>query len=120
MSLEWEQGIESLKCVNRVDLSLSGSFADMVLFPSADAMDNNGTLLFILTSPGQLHVYDKACLSSLVSQQKNSSASAVQYNIVVPTTEPQMTVSKLGLVQRDGDLSKVLSQVLLWRLKNSK
>lgn len=112
LSLEWEQGIESLKCVNRVDLSMSGSFADLVLFPSADAMDNNGTLLFILTSPGQLHVYDKACLSSLVSQQKNSSASAVQYNIVVPTTEPQMTVSKLGLVQRDGDLSKVLSQIV--------
>ena len=111
LSLEWDRGIENLKCVNRVDLSLYGSFADMVVSPSSDARDRNGNLLFTLTSPGQLHVYDKACLSSLLSQQKDSSVSAVPYNMVVPTTEPNMTVAKLDLVHGDGDLSKFLSQV---------
>lgn len=92
----------------------------MVVFPSAYAANSRGTLLLILTNPGQLHVYDKSCLSSLMPQQKNTPVPAVQYTTMVPITEPNMTVSKLGFVHRDGDLSRVLSQVLLWHLRNSK
>ncbi|EXB88401.1 Syntaxin-binding protein 5-like protein [Morus notabilis] len=112
LSLEWDKGIESLKCVSRFGLSLYGSFADVVVFPSAYETNSRGTLLFILTNPGQLHVYDKSCLSSLMPQQKNTPVPAVQYTTMVPITEPNMTVSKLGFVHRDGDLSRVLSQIV--------
>lgn len=103
-----------------MDLSLHGSFADMVLLPSAGVMDGSDTLLLVLTNPGQLHVYDKACLSASTSELKNTSIPAVQYNMVVPTIEPNMTVSKLSLVHVDGEFSRAFSKVLLRCLSNSK
>lgn len=115
LSLEWSRGIESLKCVSRIDLSLHGSFADMVLLPSAGVKGDNETLLLILTNPGQLHVYDKACLSALTSQLKNTSVRTVKYTTIVPTIEPNLTVSKLSSVHRDGEFSRSLSKVLFSR-----
>lgn len=110
--LDWSSGIESLKCIDRVDITLNGSFADMVLLPSVGSVESCGTLPFVLTNPGQLHVYDDACLSSLISQQeKKTSASPLQYPEVIPTIEPYMTVGKLGLVHRDGKFSRDLSKV---------
>ncbi|KAK1571272.1 hypothetical protein Q3G72_014394 [Acer saccharum] len=69
LCLDSSSGIESLKCVSRVDLTLSGSFADMVLLPSLGGMESCGTLLFVLSNPGQLDVYDDACLSSLIDEK---------------------------------------------------
>ncbi|KAM6598814.1 hypothetical protein CsatA_018423 [Cannabis sativa] len=115
LSLEWSQGIQSLKCVSRVDLSLHGSFADMVLLRTAGVIDSNSneTLLLTLTNPGQLHVYDKASLFTSTSQLKNTSVRPVpvKYTTVVPTTEPDMTVSKLSAVHGDGEFSQAFSRI---------
>lgn len=114
--MDWSSGIESLKCLGRVDLTLVGSFADMVLLPAAGAMENGDILLFTLTNQGQLHVYDEACLSALMSQQKKKTVgTAVQYPVFIPTTEPCMTVAKLALVDRDGKYSSPLSKVVFFR-----
>lgn len=114
MSLDWSAGIESLKCVGRVDLTLNG-FADMVLVSSTGTAESSGTgmSLVVLTNPGKLHVYDDTCLSALISQkEKKPSVTAVQYPMFIPNLDPYMTVAKLGLVYRDGKFSKVLSEVL--------
>lgn len=99
LNLDWSSGIESLKCVGRVDLTLNGSFADMILVPNATATEGYGiSSLFVLSNPGQLHFYDDSCLSSLMSQpEKKHSVPAVQYPEVIPTVEPYMTVGKLTL-----------------------
>lgn len=110
MSLDWSSGIESLKCTGRVDLTLNGSFADMVLLPSGGDMGTSSTL--ILTNPGQLNLYNDAGLSSSISLlEKRNYVSSIQYPMVIPTIEPQLTLAKLGLVFRDGKFSKALSKV---------
>ncbi|KAJ6772604.1 LETHAL 2 GIANT LARVAE PROTEIN [Salix koriyanagi] len=111
LSLDWSSGIESLKCTGRVDLTLNGSFADMVLLPSGGVLGASGTL--VLTNPGQLNLYNDAGLSSSISlQEKGNYVSSIQYPMVVPTIEPRLTLAKLGLVFRDGKLSKALSEAI--------
>ncbi|XP_022744121.1 uncharacterized protein LOC111295038 isoform X2 [Durio zibethinus] len=113
LSLEWSSGIESLKCINRVDLILNGSFVDMVLLPTMGEMESGGNLLFVLSNPGQLHVYDDVCLATFMSQkEKKPCVSSGQYVMPIPTVAPCMTVSKLGLVDRDGEFSKALSKIV--------
>lgn len=110
LSIDWSSGIETIKCIGRIDLTLNGSFADMVLLSSNGVSKTKGTL--ILTNPGQLHFYDYACFASLMSQQqKQNSVSSMQYPMVIPIAEPYMTLGKLGLVNRDGEFSKALSKV---------
>ncbi|KAG5237446.1 syntaxin-binding protein [Salix suchowensis] len=95
LSLDWSSGIESLKCAGRVDLTLNGSFADIVLLPSG------------------AEFYNDAGLSSSISlQEKGNYVSSIQYPMVVPTIEPRLTLAKLGLVFRDGKLSKALSEAI--------
>ncbi|KAL8503177.1 hypothetical protein ACS0TY_022067 [Phlomoides rotata] len=36
LTLEWSSGMETLRCISRMDLTLAGSFADMILIPSAE------------------------------------------------------------------------------------
>ncbi|PON86590.1 WD repeat containing protein [Trema orientale] len=91
----------------------------MALLPSAGVMDNKETLLLILTNPGQLHVYDKSCLSGLTSQLKNTSVPSTKYTMVVPTIEPNMTVSKFSLVLRDGEVSRALSKTSAEKLSGA-
>uniref|UniRef100_A0A2P2MDL8 Uncharacterized protein LOC105648813 n=1 Tax=Rhizophora mucronata TaxID=61149 RepID=A0A2P2MDL8_RHIMU len=111
LSLDWSYGLESLKCVGRTDLTLNGSFADMVLSSRADISEPNGA--FILTSPGQLDFYDDSCLSSLISQQEiKTSVGSIQYQMVVPTMEPVMTVGKFSLIHKEWKSSGALSEVL--------
>ncbi|KAF8397271.1 hypothetical protein HHK36_016182 [Tetracentron sinense] len=118
LSLEWSSGIETLRSVSRVDLTLNGSFADMILVPTAGAMENNHTAaLFVLTNPGQMHIYDDASLSALTSQQeKKPSVHSVQFPVVIPTGDPCMTVAKLSLVLAGGNLSKTLSEASTMKL----
>ena len=114
MSLDWSAGIESLKCIGRVDLTLNG-FADMVLSPSSGTTESGGTgmSLVVLTNPGKLNVYNDIYLYASISQkEKKPSVTAVEYPMFIPTLDPYMTVAKLGLVYRDGKFSKVLSEVL--------
>nr|KJB76196.1 hypothetical protein B456_012G077100 [Gossypium raimondii] len=113
LDLECPSGIESLKCVSHVDITPNGSFADMVLFPTVGEMENGGSLLFVLTNPGQLLVYDDACLAAFNSQdEKKPCVSSGQYVMPIPIVAPCMTVSKLSLVDRDGEFSKALSKIV--------
>ncbi|KAL4377724.1 hypothetical protein GQ457_02G022120 [Hibiscus cannabinus] len=113
LGLEWPSGIESLKCVTRVDITPNGSFADMVLLPTVGETNNGGSLLFVLTNPGQLHVYDDACLAALKSQdEEKPCVFSGQYVMPIPIVAPCMTVSKLSLVDRDGEFSKALSKIV--------
>ncbi|KAK7276405.1 hypothetical protein RIF29_17544 [Crotalaria pallida] len=114
LNLDWSSGIESLKCTGRVDVTLSGSFADMVLLSSDFHSEGACNMLFVLTNPGQLDLYDKDCLSSLMSrQEKKTSAPTMQYPMVVPTLEPYMTTAKLGVVYQDMKSFRALSEILV-------
>ncbi|PPE02248.1 hypothetical protein GOBAR_DD00707 [Gossypium barbadense] len=96
-----------------VDITPNGSFADMVLFPTVGEMENGGSLLFVLTNPGQLLVYDDACLAAFNSQdEKKPCVSSGQYVMPIPIVAPCMTVSKLSLVDRDGEFSKALTKIV--------
>ncbi|CAL5322708.1 unnamed protein product [Camellia sinensis] len=115
LTLDWSSGIESLKCIGRVDLTLNGSFADMILVPNAGAIERSDTSsLFVLSNPGQLHFYDDSCLSALMSQpEKKYSIPAVQYPEVIPTVDPYITVAKLKLIQAEGSFSRAVSETIL-------
>ncbi|KAM1597810.1 hypothetical protein EV1_032583 [Malus domestica] len=113
LTLEWSPGMGNLRCVGRTDLTLTGSFADMILLPSSGTTgDNHKADVFVLTNPGQLHLYDDACLSALMSQKERSpSVSALEFPVVIPTTDPTMTVAKLNRVPTGENLFKALSEI---------
>ncbi|XP_057947771.1 uncharacterized protein LOC131143469 [Malania oleifera] len=113
LNLEWSSGSEILRCVGRVNLTLAGSFADMILLQGVGATgSSHNVALFLLTNPGQLHFYDDASLSALMSQQERKPISAVEFPLVIPTADPCMTVTKLSLLPADGNSSKALSQMV--------
>ncbi|XP_062002443.1 uncharacterized protein LOC133720246 [Rosa rugosa] len=97
LTLDWSSGMGNLRCVGRTDLTLTGSFADMILLPnSATIAGNHRADAFVLTNPGQLHFYDETSLSALISQQeKKPSVSALEFPVVIPTTNPTMTAARL-------------------------
>ncbi|XP_068644176.1 uncharacterized protein [Aristolochia californica] len=106
LSVDWSSGIETLRCMARVDLTLNGSFADMILIPNSGPPEKSPpAALFVLTNPGQVHVYSGDSLSSmLTSQREKTSLHAEQFPVVVPTLEPHMTVSKLSILSPGADL----------------
>ncbi|KAE9614991.1 putative transcription factor WD40-like family [Lupinus albus] len=114
VSLDWSSGIENLKCTGRIDVMLSGSFADMILLSSDFHTEGACNMLFVLSNPGQLDLYDKDCLSSLMShQEKKTSAPAMQYPMAIPTLEPYMTTARLGVVYQDVKSFRALSEILV-------
>lgn len=111
LSLDWSSGLKSLKCIGRIDLTLNGSFADIILSPNVGET-KRGTSLFVLANPGQLHAYDNTYLSGIMSQQeKMSSGSGVQYPMVIPNIEPRVMVAKLGFIHREGKVSRALDEI---------
>ncbi|KAG6600918.1 Syntaxin-binding protein 5-like protein, partial [Cucurbita argyrosperma subsp. sororia] len=111
LSLDWSPGMKSLKCMERVDLTLDGSFADIVLSLNVGEM-KRGTFLFVLANPGQLQAYDNAYLSSIMAQQKKiSSGSGLQYPMVIPNIEPRIMVAKLGFIHREKTVFRALNEV---------
>ncbi|XP_010558072.1 PREDICTED: uncharacterized protein LOC104826848 isoform X2 [Tarenaya hassleriana] len=113
LSLDWSSGMGSMKCVGRVDLTLNGSFADMVLSSIASSR-SSGMFLFLLTNPGQLHAYDDTHLASLMSQKDEQvSVSPLPYPMVVPTTDPYMTVTVLAPLNGDDKSSRTFSEIVL-------
>ncbi|KAK4731093.1 hypothetical protein R3W88_024081 [Solanum pinnatisectum] len=112
LTLEWSSGIETLKCVGRVDLTLSGSFADTILLPTTGATaPDEKAALFVLMSPGQLNLFDCSTLSDLVSkEEKKVSLSAKDFPVELPTVDPSMTVTKLTQLHSDGDLTELLQE----------
>ncbi|KAF5794992.1 putative transcription factor WD40-like family [Helianthus annuus] len=111
LNLEFSSGLEALKCVKRLDLTLNGSYADIELVRAPESSD---TTLFVLTNPGQLHVYNDECLTGLISAPDMKHAvNAVQCPVTIPTVEPYMTVSKLCLVDYNDGLQRVLKEIVL-------
>ncbi|KAL5101851.1 hypothetical protein RYX36_006178, partial [Vicia faba] len=114
LGIDWSCGIESLKCTGRIGVALRGSFADMVLLPSDCHVEGDCNMLFVLTNPGQLDLYDNNCLSSLMSEQKRKTSSpSMQYAVVIPTLEPQMTTARLDVVCQDVKSFMALSEILI-------
>ncbi|KAJ0546468.1 putative transcription factor WD40-like family [Helianthus annuus] len=111
LNLEFSSGLEALKCVKRLDLTLNGSYADIELVRTPESSD---TTLFVLTNPGQLHVYNDECLTGLISAPDMKHAvNAVQCPVTIPTVEPYMTISKLCLVDNNDGLQRVLKEIVL-------
>lgn len=75
----------------------------MSLVPSGGSGEHSdASTLFVLTNPGQLHFYDDACLSVLMSKpNEKHSADAIQYPAVIPTTEPKMSVGRLSVLNEE-------------------
>ncbi|KAK7373911.1 hypothetical protein VNO80_07331 [Phaseolus coccineus] len=113
LTLEWSSGMESVRCTNRADLTLSGSFADLTLLPSPGTTRlNSKDEVFVLTNPGQLHLYNSDSLSTLTSQQKRTpSVPAVEFPVLVPMTDPSLTVAKLIRLPSKSNSSKLLTEV---------
>ncbi|XP_068341278.1 uncharacterized protein [Pyrus communis] len=103
----------NLRCVDRIDLTFTGSFADMILLPSSGQLGvNHKADVFVLTNPGQLHLYDYATLSALVPQkERNPSVSALEFPVVIRTANPTVTVAKLIRVPTGENLLKAISEM---------
>lgn len=116
LNLEWSSGIETLRCISRLELGLNGSFADMILIPSAGSLQNNSTAaIFVLTNPGQLEVYDGALLSMLKPEEGKPPAHPEKFPVVVPTIDPCLTVTKLCLLPKEKSFKALLERVLAKR-----
>lgn len=112
LNLEWSSGAENLRCTGRIDLTLTGSFADMILLPSVGAGGNLSADLLLLTNPGQLHFYDDSYLSTLMSQHKRKlSVPALEFPTVIPGRNPLLTSARLYKLPEcsSKDLSKISS-----------
>ncbi|GER34965.1 transducin family protein / WD-40 repeat family protein, partial [Striga asiatica] len=91
LNLEWSPRMESVKCKGRVDLALTGSFADMILIPSAGTAGNDiDASLFVLMNPGRIHIYDTGSLS--LSEE---TISPLNFPSCIPTADPLMTVAEI-------------------------
>ncbi|KAK3126105.1 hypothetical protein QOZ80_7BG0613930 [Eleusine coracana subsp. coracana] len=97
LSLESTAGLESVRCMSRMDLKLDGSFADMILIPDTGVRDKSRTAaLFILTNPGQLCFYDGGALFSMHNtKEENALPEAQKFPVTVPTIDPNLTVTNL-------------------------
>ncbi|PIN19877.1 Tomosyn [Handroanthus impetiginosus] len=111
LSLEWSSGMEAIRCMGRVDLTLTGSFADMILIPSAGTTGNDtDAYLFVLSNPGRIHIYDSGSLSpSELQSKKELPVSAIDLPSGIPNVDPLMTVAKLFHVH--GSIQAVLSTI---------
>ncbi|MED6149177.1 hypothetical protein PIB30_059962 [Stylosanthes scabra] len=114
LTLAWSSGMETVRCISRADLTLSGSFADLILLPNAGAMELNTKDLFVLTNPGQLHFYDNDNMSALTTQQKRTpSIDALEFPVLIPISDPSLTVAKLVRLPIESTSSKILAEVAL-------
>ncbi|GER54476.1 transducin family protein / WD-40 repeat family protein [Striga asiatica] len=114
LDLDWSSGLAKLKCIERVDLALHGSFADVITISNPYKMDNDHMMsLFVLTNPGQLHFYQYSSLSILKSDRGiNRSVHALQYYSVIPTAEPYMTLGKLYTMHTKGNILRALLETV--------
>ncbi|KAJ3682833.1 hypothetical protein LUZ60_013060 [Juncus effusus] len=92
LSIEFTNGLDSLKLLSRVDLTLNGSFADMILIPDPVSPEKTPTsALFVLTNPGQLNIYDCALFGT---KKEENCIQAEKFPVLVPTVDPNITVTK--------------------------
>ncbi|KAL6555016.1 hypothetical protein OROGR_006274 [Orobanche gracilis] len=96
LSLEMSSGVEAIKCRGRVDLTLTGSFADMILIPCAGTTESDSVSLFVLLNPGRIHIYDRGSMSSTDLQlRKDQPVSTVNFSACIPTVDPLITVAEI-------------------------
>ncbi|KAG6427660.1 hypothetical protein SASPL_111906 [Salvia splendens] len=94
LSLEWSSGMEAVRCTGRTDVTLNGSFADMIIVPTAGTTGNSThASLFVLSNPGCIRIY-----SSELQPGKNVPVSAVNFPATIPTVDPLITVAELFYV----------------------
>ncbi|CAN0846699.1 hypothetical protein LINGRAHAP2_LOCUS4572 [Linum grandiflorum] len=92
LTLEWSSKADTLRCDGRLDLTLTGSFADMIVLSRGD---KHKAALTVLTNPGQLHRFDGASLYSLLSrQERKTMVISLECPAIVPTLGPPMTTTK--------------------------
>ncbi|KAI5561292.1 hypothetical protein BDE02_16G105500 [Populus trichocarpa] len=105
--------METVRCVGRMDITLAGSFADMILLPSSGPTEGNPkAAVSVLANPGQLHLFDDASLSALPSRQKHkASVLTMGFPMVVPTVDPPITVAKFITLPSGGNSSKMFSEI---------
>ncbi|KAL0359167.1 UNVERIFIED_CONTAM: hypothetical protein Sangu_0766100 [Sesamum angustifolium] len=113
LDLDWSSGLAKLKCIERVDLRLHGSFSDVLVISNPYKGQNKMTTsVFVLTNPGLLHFYEYASLSTLKPERgKNHSVHAFQYHSVIPTVEPYMTVGELFMISSERNNFYALSEI---------
>ncbi|XP_024981859.1 uncharacterized protein LOC112518409 isoform X1 [Cynara cardunculus var. scolymus] len=110
LSLEWSPGMETLRCVGRAELALSGSFADMSLLPSA--INNHRADLLVLTSPGHLQLFSHDSLSALMSEhEKKVTLSSLECPVVIPTAHPVLSAANLSSLVGSENTSKFLLEI---------
>ncbi|XP_042050091.1 uncharacterized protein LOC121795616 isoform X1 [Salvia splendens] len=91
LSLEWSSGMEAVRCTGRTDLTLNGSFADMIIVPTAGTTGSTtDASLFVLSNPGCIRIY-----SSELQPGKDVPVSAVTFPATIPTVDPLITVAAL-------------------------
>ncbi|KAK4436503.1 Syntaxin-binding protein 5 [Sesamum alatum] len=114
LDLDWSSGLAKLKCIERVDLRLHGTFSDVLVISNAYKSENKmATSVFVLTNPGLLHFYEYASLSTLKPEKgKNNSVHAIQYHSVIPTVEPYMTVGELFMISSERNNFYALSETV--------
>ncbi|KAK4403399.1 Syntaxin-binding protein 5 [Sesamum angolense] len=114
LDLDWSSGLAKLKCIERVDLRLHGSFSDVLVISNPYKGQNKMTTsVFVLTNPGLLHFYEYASLSTLKPERgKNHSVHAFQYHSVIPTVEPYMTVGELFMISSERNNFYALSETV--------
>lgn len=113
LTLEWSSGMEAVRCIGRVDLTLTGSFADMILIPLAgtNGSDTNASL-FVLSNPVRINIYDSGSLSSSDLQPREElTVSAVKFPAGIPTVDPLMTVAELFHIY--GSIEALGSKVII-------
>lgn len=113
LTLEWSSRMETVRYVGRMDITLAGSFADMILLPSSGPTEGNPkAAVSVLANPGQLHLFDDASLSALPSRQKHkASVLTMGFPMVVPTVDPPITVAKFITLPSGGNSSKMFSEI---------
>lgn len=97
-----------------MDLTLNGSFADMVLIPKSGISEISSTdVVFVLTNPGQLHVYEGSKLFNL-SQEQVPSFRPKNFPLTVPTIEPCISAAKHYFLPIDENNLKTLLEVVFY------
>ncbi|KAL4557922.1 hypothetical protein LXL04_036116 [Taraxacum kok-saghyz] len=110
LSLEWIPGMETLRCVGRAELTLTGSFSDMRLLPNP--INNSGTDLLVLTSPGHLQFFSHESLTALTSEHdKRITLASIESPVVIPTHDPALTASNLSSITGSENTSKFLLEI---------
>lgn len=101
---------EASEKVSRLELLLHGPFADLLLVPCPSSTQMAALLL--LTSPGQLHLYDEVGIATCFSAESRDTSSSSLQPVAWPTPIAEATAAKFELIPQDSAVASTLCQVL--------